>query len=532
MKHYRVLFEPKAIEVVIHRGATVLEAACQAGIVLDTPCGGKGTCHKCLVKLMPSGQERRACQTVIESDMRVVVPPSSLFGGIKILQDGLGSRTDVPRTIVGNHHLGGESREILGVAVDIGTTTVVAKLLDLSDGRCLATEAMLNPQTRFGDDVISRISYGTTEAHLAELNNAIIDGVNELIRRLCVAAGIDADAIYETCIVGNTAMNHIFLRFPIEQLGQAPYRAYSVAAHDVSPEDLGLHINSRGNVHAVENIAGFVGADTTAVALAVGMDSVSETTLVVDIGTNGELVLGAQGQLFAASCAAGPALEGARIMQGSRATDGAIEAVVVDDGDIALDVIGGRSARSICGSGLIDAVAVLANLGIIDATGRMLDCQEVPEDCPEAVRRRLIEVAGQPAFCLAFKDRTSEPAVVLTQKDVREFQLAKGAILAGIRLLLGKVKTEEGGLHSVLLAGAFGNYIRPSSAVRVGLLPNVPLERIHFVGNAAAAGAEMLLLSQECREKAKTLAERIRYVEIAHEPAFAEVFAEAMLLDA
>jgi len=347
---------------------------------------------------------------------------------------------------------------------------------------------------------------------------------------LCEAAEIESNAIYEVCIVGNTTMNHLFLKFPVTELGQAPYRAHSVDAHDVSPERLGLHVNPEGNIHTVENIAGFVGSDTTAVALAVEMDSVSGMTLVVDIGTNGELVLGDGKRLYAASCAAGPALEGARIRHGSRAAEGAIEAVVIDDGDIGLDVIGEAPPRSICGSGLIDAVAVLLELGVIEATGRFVSPQQAQERCSEAVRARLMEVDGQQAFCLAFDRHGSQPAVVLTQKDVREFQLAKGAIQAGIQLLLRKTGREASGLESVMLAGAFGNYIRPRSAVRVGLLPDVPLERIHFVGNAAASGAEMLLLSDECRQRSAALARKIEYVEIAHERDFGDVFAEAMLL--
>ncbi len=531
MKHFRVVFEPGAIEVDVREDTTLLEAASRAGIVLNSPCGGKGTCGKCLLQWQPSGQMIRACQTIVKTDMVVAVPSSSRLSQLKILQDGLESIAKVSPTIIEKYSSQGDKTRIFGVAVDIGTTTVVAKLLDMADGRCLATEAVLNPQTQFGDDVISRISYGQTEAHLTDLNRVIIGCLNELIDRLCQGAKIEPETIYEVAVVGNTTMNHIFLRFPIAQLGQAPYLAHSVEAHDVSPEEVGLQINPAGNVHAVENIAGFVGADTTAVALAVEMDSLTDTTLVVDIGTNGELVLGAGGQLFAASCAAGPALEGARIRQGSRAMKGAIEAVeVTDNGEITLEVIGGGLAHSICGSGLIDIMAVLAELGVIEPTGRLVAKEEVAGRFPEAIVQRITETDGQPAFCLTFDANSSTSAVVLTQKDVREFQLAKGAILAGIRLLLNKVGITEADLDRVLLAGAFGNYIRPRSAVRVGLLPNVPLERIHFVGNAAASGAQMLLINKECRERAKTLSERIEYVEIAHEKTFSEVFADSMFL--
>jgi uncharacterized 2Fe-2S/4Fe-4S cluster protein (DUF4445 family) len=529
MKHFRVVFKPDGREISIHQGATLLEDARQAGIILTTPCGGKGTCGKCALLLHPSGRQILACQYQMEGDLAVVVPPESRFYEHKILDHGIAAGAQIHSTVYRKYGAMAGTGEILGVAVDIGTTTVVAKLLDLVTGRCLATQAMLNPQTRFGDDVVSRIGYAQSEGHLAQLHNVIIECINALIERLCRQAGARTSSIYEASIVGNTTMNHIFLRLPVEQLGRAPYRAWSVDAHDVPPRQLALAMNPAGNVHCAENIAGFVGADTTAVALAVDMDRIEDRVLVVDIGTNGEIVLGTREKLYAASCAAGPALEGARIKYGSRAAEGAIEAVVLND-DICLDVIGDAVPRSMCGSGLIDAVAVLVDLGIVDATGRFTDRQCREMNLPQPIASRILEEEGQPAFCLAWNEHTSRPDVLLTQRDVREVQLAKAAIRAGIRILMGKLRMTERDIDRVLLAGAFGNYIRPSSAIRIGLLPNVPLDRIQSVGNAAATGAEILLVSEECRERAAKLARRIQYVEIAHEKEFADVFADAMVL--
>jgi uncharacterized 2Fe-2S/4Fe-4S cluster protein (DUF4445 family) len=529
MRHLRVVFKDDGKAVSVHEGATLLEAAAQAGIILNTPCGGRGTCGKCTVIADPPGRPVLSCQYGVHSDLTVTVPTQSRYYECRILKEGLSRANDVPSDIIDRYRSIAGDSPICGVALDIGTTTVVAKLMDLADGRCLATHAALNPQVAFGDDVISRISYARSEAELGRLHDTIIGCVNDLITRLCHDAGIPGNSIYETCIVGNTTMNHLFLRLPVEQLGQAPYHAYSLDAHDLSPHELGLTMNAAGNVHTVENVAGFVGSDTTAVALAVDIDAVSSPTLAVDIGTNGELVLAANGQLYAVSCAAGPALEGARIRHGSRAVDGAIEAVVINEHDIDLDVIGNGPARSICGSGLIDAVAVLLELNIVDASGRF-QRREALAGLPEPIASRLTEVDGQPAFCLAFDAQDGRPAVVLTQKDIREFQLAKGAIRAGITLLLNKVGLDEKQLDRVLLAGAFGTYIRPQSAVRVGLLPDIPLERLQSIGNAAASGAQMILLSQEFRRKAGSLARRIQYIELANEPSFAEAFSEAMFL--
>lgn len=534
MQHFTVVFKPDGKRIVVHAGASLLEAASQAGIILNTVCGGKGTCKKCAVNLDPHGRQVLACQYRVEHDLVITVPAASRFFEQRILTEGVEATGRIEPDIYKKYRKADRTATVLGVAVDIGTTTVVAKLMDMTSGKCLATQAALNPQSRFGDDVISRISYAQTEAKLAQLHAAIIGCINRLIARLCRQASVDANHIYEVCVVGNTTMNHLFLKLPVVQLGQAPYRAFSLDAHDVTAANFGLKINPAGNIHTVENIAGFVGADTVAVALAVDIDSAEDVTLAVDIGTNGEVVLGTQEKLYAASCAAGPAFEGARITCGSRAVDGAIQALLVNENDIDLDVIGNSSPRSICGSGLVDALAVLLNLGIVDPSGRFAEPSTLAGRLPPAIAARVTEQDGQLSFRLDTETRggnASKRPVTLTQKDIREVQLAKGAIRTGIKMLQKKLGLEDADIQQVLLAGAFGNYIRPQSALRIGLLPAVPVERIHFVGNAAASGAQMILLSRLCREKARKLARKIEYVEIAHEPHFQDVFADSMMFD-
>jgi uncharacterized 2Fe-2S/4Fe-4S cluster protein (DUF4445 family) len=540
MKHFNITFKPDGRQISIHAGATLLDAAGQAGIILNTVCGGKGICKKCLVNLDQDGRQVLACQHHIDSDLTVTVPHSSRFFEHKILTEGVAPQTEIQPDIYKKYLKFASAGKIFGVAVDIGTTTVVAKLIDMTDGRPLATQADLNPQARFGDDVISRINYAQTDANLAELHKTIIDCINELTAKLCARASVDTRQIYEMCVVGNTTMNHIFLKLPVVQLGQAPYKAFSLDAKDLSPEKLALKINPAGNIHTVENIAGFVGSDTVAVALAVDINSAQDLTLVVDIGTNGEIVLGTADKLYAASCAAGPAFEGARISCGSRAVNGAIETVIVNGGDIDFDIIGNGSTvlsgspskdcppYSICGSGLIDAVAILLDLGVIDTTGRFVEPEKLPANLPPAIRSRIVKHNNQPAFVFAERRETSDKRLLLTQQDIRQLQLAKAAIRAGIKLLQKKIGLEDDDIKQVLLAGAFGNYIRRESALRIGLLPNLPLERIHFIGNAATSGAEMLLLSRKCRTQAKKLARKIQYVEIANEPDFQAVFAESM----
>jgi uncharacterized 2Fe-2S/4Fe-4S cluster protein (DUF4445 family) len=593
---FKVCFLPDNTTVELPHGSTILDAAVGAGIKLYTACGGRGTCGKCAVMLLPAKRRVLACQYHVTGDITVEVSPSARQAKHKILQNGIEQDVVIcpvvgkvffmppegtPAAVIKTLKLTGDQREyrftdgalaslkqlsqselgrgvtavcrleastgmqeryaivalepgdttgaLYGMAVDIGTTTVVATLINLNTGDVVATAASLNPQNVFGDDVISRISHGQKEAGLKELHDVIISGLNELVARLCTDSGISQQQIYEVVVVGNTTMNHIFLGFPIRQLGQMPYNAWSVDAHDVEPPATGLMVNHAGNIHTVENIAGFVGADTVGAAVAVRMDKVEKMTLVIDIGTNGELILGTKDRMFAASCAAGPAFEGARIGHGSRAMQGAIERVAfnANSSDLEVVAIGGQAPTSICGSGLIDTVGVLLELGVVDTTGRFVSPDDLKNSVSTKILARLIENNGQPAFVIAFGP-DGRAKVILTQKDLREVQLAKAAIRAGIKLLQARAGVDDSQIEQYLVAGAFGNYVDPVHAMRMGLLPTVQLDRVKFVGNAAASGAKLILLNRHLRVLAGDLARRIQYVEIGHEAAFSTVFADCL----
>lgn len=443
----------------------------------------------------------------------------------------LSSVGDKPTYRVTGFEPGNTSNILYGMAVDIGTTTIVAYLLDLKTGRKAATVSSGNPQSLYGADVISRINYAQTDEGLLRLHHIVIDCLNELIKKAAAAAGIDSSCIYEIAIVGNTTMNHLFLKHPVKQLGQAPYRAYSLLAADHSPSQLQIKINPAGNIHTAANIAGFVGSDAVAAVLACKMEAASENILLVDIGTNGEIVLSAGGHLLASSCAAGPALEGGGIEFGSRAQKGAIERVLYEGNDIDVDVIESDTALTICGSGLIDAAAVLLKAGIIESSGQFCSPETLSPFTTPSMRNRLIAYKNEPAFVLAgtYKNKHWENAVLLTQKDIRQLQLAKAAIRTGIELLLKEASIDAEKIGKVLLAGAFGNYIQKDSAVRIGLLPSIQLEKIHFVGNAAGTGAEMILISSQMRQQAVHLAQSIHYVEIAKQELFHSAFSEFLL---
>ena len=521
MKHFEIIFKPENKEIYIHENATILEAAGKAGIILNTSCGAKGICRKCIVNINPEDQEVLACQYKIKNDLIVTIPQKSRFFEPKILETGIENPTKVSFDIYHSYSRFVKDKTIFGIAIDIGTTTIVAKLIDLFNAKVFATKAALNPQIKFGDDVISRITYAYTDEKLYELHDCIIDCLNTLIDDLCQIASIGNDQIFEICVVGNTTMNHIFLKYPVNQIGYSPYQAYSLEAKDSSPSALNLKINHAGNIRTLENISGFVGSDTIAVALATDIDSSEKITLMIDIGTNGEIILGNKEKLYAASCAAGPAFEGARISCGSRASNGSIESVFIKNNEIDFDVIGNIPAQSICGSGLIDVVAIMLELGIIDKTGRFVDNEILQNKLPETLYQRLRKVNNEPAFFLA-------ESVYISQKDVRQLQLAKAAILAGIKLLINELNIQNNDIEQVYLAGAFGNYISKENALKIGLLPAISPEKIHFIGNAAESGAEMALVSRQYREKTKQLAQKIEYFELAISTDFPDIFAECI----
>ena len=415
-----------------------------------------------------------------------------------------------------------------GIAFDIGTTSVVGTLMDLTDGssRCVASRT--NPQVHFGDDVVTRIGFAErTPDGLDRLRKRLLTGLNEIIEEVCDTAQIEPEAVYEVVAVGNTTMSHIFLGIDPSPIAHAPYVAVCRGAVDLKAVEAGLEVNGNANLHVLPNIAGFVGSDTVAVVLASGMALRDEPTLAIDIGTNGEVVVGNRRRLIACSCAAGPAFEGARIRHGMRATDGAVSKVVLNAG-IEVGVIGGGRAAGICGSGLVDAVAELLSAGVIDETGRIADPQSAAH-LPDRLRRAILEFEGQPAVVLveAADSRTGQP-VLLTQKDVREVQLAKAAVHAGIEVVCRELGLDPREVPRVLMAGGFGTFIRRSQAQRIGLLPAVPTDRIESIGNAAAAGAKVVLACTKCRAEAERISRETEYVELAARPDFQTAYMEAM----
>jgi uncharacterized 2Fe-2S/4Fe-4S cluster protein (DUF4445 family) len=414
-----------------------------------------------------------------------------------------------------------------GLAIDVGTTSVVTTLIELESGEPLASVSSLNPQTVFGGDLMSRIAFAQfNPTNLRKLQTRIVGLLNRHIEQACRESGVLARWIYKVVIVGNTCMHHLLLGIDPSHVGLAPYapvmrHALTVAAHEVP-----LKVAPEARVCFLPLVAGFVGADAVAVALATRIGDGADVRIAVDIGTNGEVLLGSRDRLLACSAPAGPALEGAQIRHGMRGAAGAIDRVRVDD-DLRLHTIGDAAALGICGSGLIDLLAGLLDAGVIDWTGLIqVDGREA---LPPGLRDRVVMRGEERQVIVARPgEHGADRELVLTQDDVRQVQLAKGAIASGIAMLQKVSGVPWDDVTELMLAGGFGNYVSIASALRIGLIPPLPVERVRYVGNAASLGAQICLLSEPERARAATLAARIEHVSLAAHPDFEQVFVDWM----
>jgi len=607
----KVTFEPEGKAAFVLPGSLALEAAARAGIIIETPCGGRGSCGKCRIVVRdgcskPTATERRlltrkelaggvrlACQAKLMRETVVTVPDASRFFEQRILTRGVGAadrlcpavvkravrvpeasladpRSDADRALQalgegeGLRLTLGAARELpaalradgrlltavlhgdeviaiepgdatgrcFGLAVDVGTTTVVGSLLDLTTGHEAALAARTNLQVSFGDDVVARITHASEGDGLRELQAKAVECINDIVAEVAARASIPREAIYEITTVGNTTMNHLLLGLDPRQIAQIPFAAVVRSAMVVPAAEVGIEVHPRARLYAMPNIAGFVGGDTVGVILAAGLAGRSKPTLAVDIGTNGEMVLGTAKRLVACSTAAGPAFEGARIRFGMRAAAGAIEQVRFGR-DVEISVVGDARPRGLCGSALVDSLAELLRVGILEPSGRLRGPDELPRKVPAAIRRRVVRGEHGNDFVLAHEDETDlDSPILLTQADVRQVQLAKGAIRAGIEVLKSKLRLDDARLDAILLAGGFGNFVRRRNALRIGLLPPVEHARIHFIGNAALAGAKMVLACKAYREQAEEISRQTEYLELGGMPEFQHHFAEAMLFPA
>jgi Uncharacterized metal-binding protein len=422
---------------------------------------------------------------------------------------------------------GDTSATMLGMAFDIGTTTIVGYLLDLISGKELEVVSTLNPQAQYGGDVISRITFaGKQKEGLVTLHKAVTGAINKLIEEAVDKTGKCRTNIYGISIAANTTMHHLFLGINPQSIGVSPYVSVANQGLVVDVSELGLKINEAGQVFVLPNIAGFVGADTTAVLLATELDKSENVTLILDIGTNGEIVLGSKRKMVACSAAAGPAFEGAQITNGMRGAVGAIDHISFKD-NLEFTVIGGGSPVGICGSALLDGAAGLVELGMLNKRGKFLTPDQLTNPKSLRYRDRLIQYEGTWAFLLADSSETLHGRpIMITQSDIRELQLAKGAIAAGVRILMESSGINSDDIKEVLLAGAFGNYLNPRSACAIGLIPKELENKIRMIGNAAGTGAKIALLSAEEFSRADDIAAAVSFIELGSYSRFNIIFAE------
>jgi len=408
-----------------------------------------------------------------------------------------------------------------GIAIDIGTTTLAGYLLSLDTGVDLAVSSRMNPQRSFGDDVISRIKqvHDRGEEGLTELQNAVTSGINAMIRHLCHTARVSPVHIYKATVAGNPTMIHLFLGVDPSNIDHSPFIPVVRDSLIVPARELGLDMNPEAQVHILPGVSGYVGADITAGILYTRLHRAKGVQLFIDIGTNAEIVLGNKDRLLACSTPAGPALEGARIKYGMNALRGAIAYVFLNDRDVKLQTIGDGSPQGICGSGLIDLGGELRKVGLLDERGNLRERANLPIS-----ERIQVGEKGQLQFLVT---DDSKP-IYLTQQDVRELQLAKGAIRSGVELALREWGVTLNEVEKVYLAGAFGTYVRRESVLRIGMLPEFPLDKIRPVGNAAGQGAKLCLLNRRKWEEIQALTERVEYFELSGLSDFSRVFIDSM----
>lgn len=413
----------------------------------------------------------------------------------------------------------GRKKGKYGVVFDIGTTTLASYLLNLDNGEEIAVSSEKNPQVRFGADVISRIKHvREKENGLKQLRSAVLDGLNELIERTVNKSGIEKEEIYKVALAGNSTMTHLFSGVEPTNLDQSPYIPGIGGKVDLSGKESELDVNPQANVVVLPPISGYVGSDILAGILYTGIHNSEELCLLIDIGTNGEIVLGNKDQIVASSTAAGPAFEAANIKYGTSAREGAISHLTIEDGKIDLQVIGNTQPDGICGSGLVDAAGELLANDVIEAKGNF------SENPPGKLKENLTTIEGERAFLLSDSGRP----ILLTQKDIRELQLAKGAIRAGIEILLGILEAKFSEVKKVYLAGAFGNYLTKKNALRIGLLPPTGSGQIISAGNSAGQGSKMAILNTQYMDKLEEIKKRTEYIELSFRSDFSHRFMKSM----
>lgn len=417
-----------------------------------------------------------------------------------------------------------DNQPLYGLAVDIGTTTIAVYLVNLVTGEITAKKGAYNQQAKYGDDVITRIVHAVEERNgLEDLQQAVVTSINQLIEEILSEQQLNVDELWVGVLAGNTTMTHLLLGIDPKHIRLEPYIPTVNQVPFIKAKELGLSLNKEAWLYLLPSIASYVGGDITSGVLASGMDDEEKLTLLIDIGTNGEMVLGNNQWLMACACSAGPAFEGGGIKYGMRAMNGAIERVIIgNDLEVKVQTIGHEPAIGLCGSGLIDCIATLRDAGIIDRTGKINTSKETP---------RIIEGDEGPEFVLVWNQESGNGEnICISENDIKNLIRSKGAIFAGIRVMLGMMELPMEAIDQVLIAGGFGNYINIKDAITIGLLPDLPVEKYKFIGNSSVKGAYMVLRSKQALQKVNEIGEKMTYLELSVGNSFMDEYVSALFL--
>ncbi len=510
--HMLVRDSGKIDEIEVSAGQNVLEALQQAGIVVDAPCGGRGVCKKCRM-LMADEQGvsyRLACQTLVDDGLEVTVEHS------REMSVSMGSQLE-------RWPAKGEQGRY-GFAIDVGTTTVVIRLHDLHTGVILGALGCSNPQLAFGADVISRISASDDEG-LISMATLLGDSLVGMAEKLLKDNAVDKQNVTHAVLVGNTTMELIGASINPTPIGASPFISPTLFGEVIDYEPFARAGIAAGKVLFAPCVAAYVGGDITAGLLASDMIRKTKQTLLLDLGTNGEMALGNEDGIICCATAAGPVFEGANIKYGMPAYPGAISKVKLgQDGEFECEIIGGGAAIGICGTGLFDIAAILIESGIVDETGRIVDEDEIDPSISQGIERHLLQEDGQPAVRLT--DR-----VLITQKDIRSLQLAKASVCAGVLTMMQSRDVTFEDIGGLLIAGGFGEYLDLHAAAVVGIFPSELLDCARSVGNTAIEGASALLMNSDARDEIDCVMEQCEYIELSTSAVFNGLYVDQMMFE-
>lgn len=425
---------------------------------------------------------------------------------------------------------GNTTKKFYGIALDIGTTTIAAYLIDLKKGKNLSVYSTLNPQIRYGEDVISRINTiledGTS---LYKMHNLIIEKINEIINFFTAKTAIEENYIYKMVVVGNPCMIHLFLGINPAYLSRSPYIPVISESFEIKAKEMGIKINPEGKIEILPAVSGFFGADALGMVLKERIYKYNSLSLGIDLGTNGEIVLGNREKILCTSCAAGPAFEGTKIYQGMIAQEGGINYVKITPEKVIFKTIGNKPPIGICGCGIVDAISEMLKFKIIDSTGRIKNREEYQKEFKNSLYKRIKIFNNANSFIIATEEETENGfPIIITQKDVREVQLAKSAISSAIKILCKKLSLKEEKIYQVFLAGSFGNYLNVESAVRIGIIPECLKDRVKVIGNSAGEAAAMCLISEREKKNFERISKKLTYIELSLERNFQEEFAKSI----